>query len=254
MADPSQPLDADRDDAGSHGPPTYYHRVPLSGPSPTAASETQPGRGESDGVAYISARPTLGPERRVQFRSILIAIRDGGRPLGPLVLAAPDAAAGNAQTRSKAGSSRNASSAGKALPAPSGADDRRWPSGPLIGQDLFTADEVQQIIEAILTDEEIMAHPTMPGLTRARLREAARRAGFEPNRFGRFSAALVLWFADAGVTVLADDKANNPWARPRPLIGNDRVEIRRRLRTTDPPDAASVAALVTSAGFNSSSL
>ncbi|MEI8167652.1 MAG: hypothetical protein WCG26_14815, partial [Chloroflexales bacterium] len=137
--------------------------------------------------------------------------------------------------------------------APTGAPTsatRAWPSGPLIGQDLFAPDEVRRIIEGILTDAEIMAHPTAPGLTRVRLREVAKRAGFEPNRFGRFSAPLLVWFARAGVTVLEDDKANTAWARPRPVVGNDRVEIRRLLADSDPPDGDEVA-IARAAGLDS---
>jgi hypothetical protein len=197
--------------------------------------------------------------RLEEFDALLGDILDGGEPFGPFVLpsarddAMDDSPKGKA---GKAGKAGKVGKAGKAAGKAAGTDsaDRRWPSGPLIGEDLFVADEVQRIVEAILTDTEIMAHPSQPGLTRARLREAAKAAGFEPNRFGRFSAALVIWFARAGVTVLVDDKATNEWARPRPMIGNDRVEIRRRLRAVDPPDAATAAEVARMVGFNSSSL
>jgi len=118
---------------------------------------------------------------------------------------------------------------------------------------LLQADEVQRLIEQILQDTEIMAHPAMPGLTRARLREAARAAGLEPNRFGRFSGAVLVWFACAGVTVLEDDKAPNDWIRPRPLVCADRAEIRKLLRAVDPPDGDAVA-IARAAGLDSAAL
>jgi hypothetical protein len=115
---------------------------------------------------------------------------------------------------------------------------------------LLTGDEVQHLIEAILMDEESMEHPSMPGLTRARLRQVARSAGFDPNRFGRFAGPLLIWFARAGVTVLEDEKARDAWARPRPLVSCDRAEIRRLLRAVDPPDG-NLVTILREAGMDS---
>ncbi|RRR69509.1 MAG: hypothetical protein EI684_15465 [Candidatus Viridilinea halotolerans] len=95
---------------------------------------------------------------------------------------------------------------------------------------------VERLIEAILLDEEIMAHPSLPGLTRARLREVAARAGFDPHRFGRFSAALLLWFTRAGVIVPEETPSATAWARPRPLSSDDRVTLRGLLHAASPPD------------------
>ncbi|PDW01476.1 hypothetical protein [Candidatus Viridilinea mediisalina] len=100
---------------------------------------------------------------------------------------------------------------------------------------------VERLIEAILLDEEIMAHPSLPGLTRARLREAAARAGFDPHRFGRFSAALMLWFTRAGVIVPEETPSATAWARPIPLSSDDRATLRSLLTAVSPPDGEAVA-------------
>jgi hypothetical protein len=184
--------------------------------------------------------------------ALLQAMVQGGEPLGPLVMPTRDEEVEEERPAKKKaktkGGTTSATSAGEANADPSA---RKWPSGPLVGRELFAPDEVQRLIEAILMDEDIMDHATMPGLTRARLREVGRAAGFEPNRFGRFSAPLIVWFARAGVTVLEDDKARNPWARPRPIASRDRAEIRRMLRDTDPPDGDAVA-IARAAGLDSS--
>lgn len=226
----------------------------LGRPSPSADP--------SEGVVRLPQEVRPNPDQLHAMRGILQGIADGGMPLGPLVLPprTPPEAGGKGKDKGKG------KPAPAAAPAPSGATTttaattaaptsatRAWPSGPLIGQDLFAPDEVRRIIEGILTDDEIMAHPTAPGLTRVRLREVAKRAGFEPNRFGRFSAPLLVWFARAGVTVLEDDKANTAWARPRPVVGNDRVEIRRLLAEADPPDGDEVA-IARAAGLDSPAL
>ncbi|MBX0331077.1 hypothetical protein K2Z83_25835 [Oscillochloris sp. ZM17-4] len=190
------------------------------------------------------------------FLDFLEAIRRGEEPLGPLQLFSPVEAPITPSNKGK-GKKGAAASAPPALDAPpfdQATGGQAWPSGPLVGTDLFTSDEVRQLVEGILTDEEIMNHTSMPGLTRARLREVAKRLTFDANRFGRFSAALIIWFANAGVTVLADDTSRTEWSRPRPLIGNNRVEIRRRLWATNPPDGKTAGSIARSAGFDSSSL
>lgn len=268
MADTTLPqtlTDTSNDgDAGHGGTIEPLHRARLASQRSTAP--TQGGQGEipgsgasdasADGVERIIEHPTLGWEGRTSLLRILRGIRDGQEPLGPLELVTPGEAEPSGPPAKRGKTRKGATNANSSVPASDdqGAERRDWPSGPLIGRELFSPDEVRRIVEGILTDEEIMAHPTMPGLTRARLREVARRLGFELNRFGRFSAALLIWFADAGVTVLADDKAKTEWSRPRPLIGNSRAEIRRRLWATDAPDGVSAAAIARSAGFNSSSL
>lgn len=190
----------------------------------------------------------ITPERLQLLEDALGSIAAGGQPFGPPVPSTPALPEAAAPARRKG----LAEPPRPAPPAPPEAE-RQWPSGPLVGRDLLRPDEVQRLVETILQDEEIMAHPTMPGLTRARLREAARAAGLEPSRFGKLSAAVVVWFARAGVTVLADDKAPSEWARPRPLVSGDRAEVRRLLRAVDPPDGDAVA-IARAAGLDSSEL
>jgi hypothetical protein len=211
-------------------------------------------------VGAIECLPATAPLDlpRVQaLAALLHSISTGGEPFGSLVMPVrrrlePEGAKGEKDKKKGRGKGREKVEPPKDETTLSHAE-RQWPTGPLIGQDLMTADEVQRLVERILQDQEIMAHPTMPGLTRARLREAGRAAGFEPNRFGRLSAALLVWFAAAGVTVIEDDTAANEWIRPRRLVSPDRVEIRRRLRAVDPPDGDAIE-IARKAGLGSSVL
>jgi len=215
-------------------------------------------------VAQLPSSPPRDLARMRSLAAVLTGIRAGGEPLGPLVLPARQVSAdkaGSEKRKAKRESPQNpaafaAPSPGLLAPEPSldavpTPAERQWPNGPLVGRDLMTADEVRRLVEHILQDEEIMDHPSMPGLTRARLREAARAADFEPNRFGRLSAAVMVWFARAGVTVLEDDKAPNEWIRPRPLISTERAELRRRLQAVDPPDGDAIT-IARNAGLDSS--
>lgn len=119
-------------------------------------------------------------------------------------------------------------------------DDRTWPDGPIIRRKRFTSEELKRLVDHILMDEEIMDHPSMPGITKQRLRDVGVRAGWKPTEFGIFIPALMLWFARAGVTIRDDGSSATEWARPRPLISDDRAVIRRLLNNTDPPDGDAV--------------
>lgn len=199
--------------------------------------------------------PPIAPRPLHDITGLTLLLRgmaEGGEPLGSLVLptrAEQGALATPAMKKvtKKGGVPANGAQSGR---GDADAPTREWPSGPLVGRDLFTANEVQRLVEAMLMDEDIMEHPSSPGLTRARLREVARAVGFDPNRFGRLSAAILVWFARAGVTVLEDDKARNEWARPRPIASRDRAEIRRLLWCVDPPDGDAVA-IARAAGLDS---
>jgi hypothetical protein len=250
----------DNDDAGTGDAQAPYHRsgartrppvADQAAPPPTPQRAAPP---DGDGVDRLSDASALNAEGWDFLLGFLRDVRDGEEPLGPLQLFSP---AENTPTP-PIGKGKGKKAPSSPPSAPSSVDQRTggqaWPSGPLVGTDLFTPDEVRQLVEGILTDDEIMSHTSMPGLTRARLRAVAKRIGLEANRFGRHSAALIIWFADAGVTVLADDKSRTDWSRPRPLIGNDRAEIRRRLWATDPPDGKTAGSIARSAGFDRSSL
>lgn len=123
-----------------------------------------------------------------------------------------------------------------------GADDGLWPSGPIVGTDQLSRAEVEHIMDTILTDAEIMRHPSMKGLSRLRLKEVGKRAGFKSDRFGRFSAHLLVWFAKAGVTIKPDDTWKGEWDGPRPLVTDEKGEIRRMLRRVDVPSKDDVKA------------
>jgi hypothetical protein len=219
-------------------PPAIPHQSEAS-----PAVEVLDGNGNKH-LLPLSACP---PEVRSGLRAALHAIADGGAPFGPFVLPSRAEVASPASAKAPKGKGKGTDASSPSA----GQEDRTWPSGPLIGRDLFKPNEVQQLVEAILMDEEILDHPATPGLSRARLREVARSAGFDLNRFGRFSAAILVWFARAGVTVLDDDKARNEWARPRPIVSRDRAEIRRLLRAADPPDGDPTT-ILREAGMDSS--
>lgn len=244
-------------------PPPYQPIAPLIPLREREAIPASPEGGEETGgnapiVEDVSptgaGHPVEIPHPHVRQTVVALErILAGESPCG--ALPAYNTASPSAPTRGpaqRATTERNAakrSSASAAAPAsrPTRATDTdttpdtapdvmHWPSGPLIACDLFRPDEVQRLIEAILTDETIMQHPSMPGLTPARLRTVARHANFDPARFGRFTNALIHWFTHAGIIVEADQTAPHLGTNPWPLISSDRVVLRRKLHAVAPPD------------------
>lgn len=206
------------------------------------------GAAQDDGVEHLP--PKVAPDVRRSLLAHLRAISNGEAPFGPLQLPPRGKAAATKQPMTTPKSSTSPAPRPGLAP---GQDDGRWPSGPLISRDLFSRAEVETLIEAILTDVEIMEHPTYPGLSRNRLRLVAKQAGFEPIRFGRFSAYLLIWFARAGVTLKASDRWRGEWDGPRPLSTEEKSEVRLMLVRVPPPTKRDVDVIRTQ-NFDDSTL
>lgn len=196
------------------------------------------GDGADDGVERLAdALPLADLPILDAMIGALAIIRGGGMPFGavPQRLPAQNAAPAPAGRRGRAAGAATVPATAPVVGAALDADDGRWPAGPIVGTDMIARAELEALVEALLTDPEVMGHPTAPGLTRSRLREAGRRAGLAPARLGRHAAHLLLWFAQAGVTVPASDRWRGEWDGPRPLATDEKREIRQRLRRVEPP-------------------
>lgn len=230
--------------------------IDLIAPGGTSRRAEARGEDEDDRVTRVERRD---PAMLAQLAEALALIAGGGEPFGAFALPSrgaltsdgpttdggPDTGAGarggqrrrgerRAIAPTTAATSDAARQHGDGAGVDTASEAARWPTGPIVGYDQLSARELEGLVEKMLCDPEIMADPSYPGLSRQRLRNAARRAGLEPHRFGKFSPWVELWLARAGITARRVS-TEGEWNSPRPLQLEEKEEIRQALLRTPWP-------------------